>query len=124
MASLIQIGARVGRNAEHEGATVWDFRVRDDRLKQHRAFKVSSRVLDTLFHGGSIDTQSPSALAEEAMRQEVTAGDEAAAQTICDKESGMEYPEVAQLCRVISSDTRLAVVDPNGLRDRANRHGQ
>ena len=110
--SLIQIGGRVSRNAEHAEAMVWDFRVRDTLLSKHPGFDIPRRVLDQMFFETLVQTQSPSELAKEAMRREVTAEDENRKQKICEAEDGMEYPEVAQLCRVINSDTRLVVIDP------------
>ena len=110
--SLIQIGGRVSRNAEHTEAGVWDFRVEDDLLTKHPGFVISQRVLDQMFWERRMRTWSPSELAKEAMRREVTAKDEDRKQQICKAEDGMEYPAVARLCRVIDSDTRLVVIDP------------
>jgi CRISPR-associated endonuclease/helicase Cas3 len=111
-ASFIQTGGRVSRGAEHLDAEVWDFRVLDDLLTAHPGFTVSRHVLDTLFEEGSIDRLSPSDLAKEAMRREVTAKGEQRASAIVKAEEGMEYPEVASLCRVIDADTRIVVIDP------------
>ena len=111
--SLIQIGGRISRNAEHAEAVVWDFRVRDSMLSQHPGFTVPRRVLDKLFSDALIQTHSPSELAKEAMRREVTAGGEKRAEEIRKAEDGMEYPQVSGLCRVIDSDTRLVVIDPD-----------
>jgi CRISPR-associated endonuclease/helicase Cas3 len=111
--SLIQIGGRVSRNAEHDEAMVWDFRVLDALLNQHPGFTVSRRVLDQMFDNAFMQTQSPSELAKEAMRREVTAKGENKAREICEAEDGMEYPDVARLCRVIDSDTRLVIIDPD-----------
>lgn len=110
--SLIQIGGRVSRNAEHDEATVWDFHVLDALLNQHPGFTVSRRVLGQMFDNAFMQTQSPSELAKEAMRREVTAKGENKAREIRNAEDGMEYPDVARLCRVIDSDTRLVIVDP------------
>jgi CRISPR-associated endonuclease/helicase Cas3 len=111
--SLIQIGGRISRNAEHAEAVVWDFRVRDSMLSQHPGFTVPRRVLDKLFNDALIQTHSPSELAKEAMRREVTAGGEKRAKDICQAEDRMEYPQVSELCHVIDSDTRLVVIDPD-----------
>jgi CRISPR-associated endonuclease/helicase Cas3 len=110
--SLIQIGGRISRNAEHDEAVVWDFRVRDSMLSQHPGFTVPRRVLDKLFNDALIQTHSPTELAKEAMRREVTAGGEKRAEEIRKAEEGMEYPQVSGLCCVIDSDTRLVVIDP------------
>lgn len=110
-ASLIQIGGRVSRGGEHDESVVWDFRVLDDSLTPHPGFTVSRRVLDTLFDETLIDSMSPSELAKEAMRREITAKGEERAQQICEQENGMEYPDVSRLCKVIQSDTRTVIID-------------
>ena len=112
VSSLIQIGGRINRNDTHTEAAVWDFRVRDDRLSKHPGFDISRRVLDQMFQESLVNTLSPSELAKEAMRREVTARGEEKMQEISKYEDGMEYPKVAELCRVIDSDTRLAVIAP------------
>jgi CRISPR-associated endonuclease/helicase Cas3 len=111
-ASLIQVTGRVNRGGRHTDALVWDFRVLDFMLRQHPGFTVSRRVLDRLFEEALIDTQSPSELAKEAMRREVTDGQEQRAREIREAEDGMEYPQVSELCCVIESDTRIVVIDP------------
>jgi len=110
-ASLIQISGRVSRGGEHSDAAVWDFRILDSLLSQHPAFTVSRRVLDSLFDNKLISMQSPSQLAKEAMRLEITEGGKENAQRIRDQENGMEYPDVSRLCQVIQSDTRTVVID-------------
>jgi CRISPR-associated endonuclease/helicase Cas3 len=110
-ASYIQVSGRVSRGGEHPDAAVWDFRVRDPLLSRHPGFTVPQRVLDQMFNDMLVQTWSPSELAKEAMRREVTAGAENRARAIREAEDGMEYPEVARLCRVIDSDTQLVVID-------------
>ena len=110
--SLIQIGGRVSRNAEHGEANVWDFCIRDALLNKHPGFDISRRILNQMFQEALVKTQSPSELTKEAMRREVTAKDEQRQQEIREAEDGMEYPEVAKLCRVINSDTQIVVIDP------------
>jgi CRISPR-associated endonuclease/helicase Cas3 len=121
-ASLIQVGGRVSRGGEYPDAKVWDFRVLDSMFSQHPGFKISQRVLDKLFDDTSIETQSPSELAKEAMRREFTIGAEDKARKIRDEEEGMEYPRVAELCRVIDSYTRFVVIDHELF--EALRHGE
>ncbi|HJT19121.1 MAG TPA: DEAD/DEAH box helicase [Nitrospira sp.] len=112
IASLIQTGGRVNRHAEESQATVWDFRLLDSMLSQHPNFTLSRRVLDKLFNDGVIEKLAPHELAKEAMRREVTEGGQNKAKDICVAEDEMEYPEVAALCRVIDTDTRIVVIDP------------
>jgi hypothetical protein len=66
-----------------------------------------------MFNFGFVQTWSPSDLAKEAMRREVTAKGENKAQEIRKAEDGMEYPCVTHLCRVIDSDTRLVIINPD-----------
>jgi hypothetical protein len=110
-ASLIQVSGRVSRAAEHSEAVVWDFRVLDALLSQHPGFTVSRRVLDNLFDNNLIGMESPSELAKEAMRLELTEGGREEAGRICEQESGMEYPDVYRRCQVIQSDTRTVIID-------------
>ncbi len=115
-ASLIQVGGRVSRGDEHANAAVWDFRVLDPMLSQHLGFTVPRRVLDKLFDDEVVETLSPNELAKEAMRREVTATNEERAEQIRDAEDGMEYPQVAEMCRVIDSYTQTVVIDPDLLK--------
>lgn len=110
--SLIQIGGRINRNDIQTEAAIWDFRVRDDLLSKHPGFDISRRVLDQMFRESLVKNLSPSELAKEAMQREVTTRGEEKMKEICKSECDMEYPKVAELCRVIDSDTRLAVIDP------------
>ena len=41
------------------------------------------------------------------------AKDENRKEEICKAEDGLEYPDVARLCRVIDSDTQLVIIDPD-----------
>jgi len=123
-ASLIQVGGRVSRQAEHEDAVVWDFRTRDVLLTAHRGFEVPRRVLNGLFDMGLLgnkEKSSASELAKEAMRREITDAAESRAMGIIKAEAGMEYPAVARLCRVIDADTRVVVVDPRLIELLRNR---
>lgn len=110
-ASLIQVGGRVSRGGEYSDAEVWDFRTLDAMLSQHPGFTISRRVLDRLFDDGLMERQSPSELAKDAMRREVTSADEERVRQIRDAEDEMEYRQVSDLCRVIDSDTRTVVID-------------
>ena len=96
---------------EYSDAEVWDFRTLDAMLSQHPGFTISRRVLDRLFDDGLMERQSPSELAKDAMRREVTSADEERVRQIRDAEDEMEYRQVSDLCRVIDSDTRTVVID-------------
>jgi CRISPR-associated endonuclease/helicase Cas3 len=111
-ASLIQVGGRVSRGGEYDDAAVWSFRIRDSLIPHHPGFKISGNVLDALFDRGAIQSKTPSQLAKEAMRLEVTDKDENRARDLRAAEEGMEYPTVSRLCRVIDAPTCTVVIDP------------
>jgi len=110
-ASLIQVGGRVNRHGRYSEAHVWDFRMQDALFNKNPGFDVSRRVLDHFFDASTFDVLSSGDLAKEAMRREITEGDRLRAKELVAKESEMEYPDVAKLCRVIDSDCRLVVID-------------
>ncbi|MDD5502832.1 MAG: CRISPR-associated protein [Candidatus Thermoplasmatota archaeon] len=110
-ASLIQVGGRVNRHGRYSEAHVWDFRVQDVLFNRNPGFDVSRRVLDLLFNINAFENMISGDLAKEAMRREITEGDKRRAEELVKKESEMEYPDVAKLCRVIDSDCRLVVID-------------
>jgi CRISPR-associated endonuclease/helicase Cas3 len=120
-ASLIQVGGRVSRENEHEGAEVWDLLLRDDRFRQNPAMKIPRQALDS-FDETILNQQQPAYLATEAMKREWTCGAEEKAKVLIEDEDNMEYRPVSNggnhrgvglLCRVIDADTRTVVVDPS-----------
>ena len=108
--SLIQTSGRVNREDSWTDSAVWDFRLRyDDLLKQHPAFKDSADVLAGLFAEQTISAS----LCTESMRREVRRqGLADKADLIANAEKTSNFPEVAELFRVIDSDTVTVVVDP------------
>ena len=110
-ASLIQVGGRVNRHGEWDGAEVFDFRVSDPLLNHHPAFDVSRDVLGRLFSEDALARCTPTEAVTEAMRREVMSGHNPKAARIKSLEKKMDYPGVASLCRVIEADTRLVVID-------------
>jgi len=112
--SLIQIGGRVNRHDDESISEVWDFRVDVDEplLNQHPSFCVSKMVLAELFAERKMNKLSGAELATEAMRREIMTDYDQRAGVIKDKEKKLDYPEVAKLCCVIDSDTRIVVVSP------------
>jgi len=120
LVNLIQIGGRVNRSAEpqYEAAEVWDFRVLDPKMTLHPAFETSRAILDEMFRENKVDAL----FATEAMRREIrreTVQNESEELQI--KERKRDYPKVAELCRVIASDTRTVIVDPHVVEAIENR---
>jgi CRISPR-associated endonuclease Cas3-HD len=114
VSSLIQIGGRANRHDDGLISEIWDFRVEvdDPLLNQHPAFQVSKMVLAELFDEEKMNKLSGAELATEAMRREIMTDYDKKAGMIKEKEKKLNYPEVANLCSVIDSDTKMVVVSP------------
>jgi CRISPR-associated endonuclease/helicase Cas3 len=119
-ASLIQVSGRVSRGDEHDDAEVWDLLLRDDRFRFNPAVGVARNALER-FSEDELNRLPPADLATQAMRLEWTAGADDKARRLVKAEQGMEYPEVADRCRVIEADTVMAVIDP-GLAQAVREH--
>jgi CRISPR-associated endonuclease/helicase Cas3 len=118
--SLVQIGGRGNRNLEWpEGIIIYDFIISHvEGLREHPAARVSADILGKLFREGKFDTVAdPAELVTHAMRREMRQSTQYHHNELVIAERERRYPEVAQFGRVISSDTRLVVVD-RLLRDR------
>lgn len=111
--SLVQIGGRVNRHGERAEGTVWDFVVNDSRLTLHPDFKSTRDVVEDVFRkdmwGQDLTTLMTYALDEEFKRKP----EETGITELLEKESLGCYPTVAKLTRLISADTRPAVIDPD-----------
>jgi CRISPR-associated endonuclease/helicase Cas3 len=110
-ASLIQIGGRVSRGDEHDDAEVWDLLLRDDQFRPNPAVEVARNAVGH-FSEDELNRLPPADLATQAMRREWTAGADDKARHLVKAEHEMEYPEVANRCRVIEADTVTVVIDP------------
>jgi len=122
--SLIQISGRGNRNFEwSEGVTVHDFLVDHvDGLKQHPAATASADVLAELFDERRLDGEIDAAdIVTLAMRREMKRRGAVMSNLLVSAEKDRRYPDVADLGRVITADTRLVVVDPL-LRNRIVAH--
>jgi CRISPR-associated endonuclease/helicase Cas3 len=110
-ASLIQVGGRVSRGDEHSDAEVWDLLLRDDQFRSNPTVEVARNAVGR-FSEDELNQLPPADLATRAMRREWTAGADDKARHLVKAEQDMEYPEVAERCRVIESDTVTVVIDP------------
>lgn len=112
LVNLVQVAGRVNRSAEYEDADAWDFRHdQQGLLTLHPQFKTSRDVLAKLFEEGKIGPQH----CTEALHRELNQGmghTESLAQAILQAERDADYPKVADLCRLITADTRTVLVDP------------
>lgn len=113
LVNLLQISGRVNRSSEFASAEVWDFRHdEDDFLTLHPHFKTSRRVLAEMFKEGKAAAE----YCTEALRREINSGigeTETLARRIVQRERDADYPEVAKLCRLITTDTQTVLVDQN-----------
>jgi len=80
----------------------------------NRALELSKRALGELFAAGMITAETPADLGRiclSAMKMEFKAGTQIKALEPIWAEKDFDYPKVAELCRVIQSDTRTVLVD-------------
>lgn len=112
VASVIQTGGRVNRHGVLSGSVVWDVRLQDPMFNKHRAFDASGKVLEEMLAqgglGGDVSTVATEALRRELVRQDVLGRSD----KLRGSESHEDFPDVADLYKVIDSDTRTVVVDP------------
>ena len=111
LVNLLQVSGRVNRSSEYNDAEVWDFRHGgDDFLSMHPHFRASRRVLEQMFREGTADSR----YCTESLRREINSGSgevEAFAREIQSSESAADYPKVAEMCRLITTDTQTVIVD-------------
>jgi len=115
-ASLVQTAGRVNRSGERgDGCHVWDFEFQNtDQLPNNPSLKRASEALAVLLHEGSISPDAPTNLQSiclQAMRYEFSPRLQGDAHKTVRAEIDMDYPRVAERCRVIDSDTRLVLID-------------
>ena len=110
-ANLIQIGGRVRRNNEDFEPTLIDFRIEAPLFNRHPAFTLSSQILERLFNENKVESDSPADLVTEALRRELMNDTGARHKRLQKMEEDKNYPEVARLYQVISSNTILVLVN-------------
>ena len=107
--NLIQIAGRANRNNEYKNVDVWDFQVVDDLLPDNPMFQVSQEVLLSMFEHQKVDPiYSTEAIRREIQRDSIKEESD----LLKDTETKMDYPLVAKLSRVINTDTKIVVIDP------------
>ena len=111
VASLIQVGGRVNRHGERERGIVYSFRtLAGGLLTHHPTFKMSADVLDNFFERGKLVDPDPADVVTKAMQAELRRLANVGGKPLMDAEREFDYPLVAELGRVIDTDTRLVVV--------------
>ncbi len=109
--NLIQIGGRVRRNIENFEPTLIDFTIDAPLFNHHPGFTLSRQILKKIFDEDLFKTQSPTDIVTEALRRELMSDTSEKHKKLLKMEDEMDYPEVANLYRVIDSDTRLVLID-------------
>lgn len=113
-ASLLQVLGRVSRNGEYNDAVVWDFQhdgSENDLLSIHPHFKTSAKVVGQLLekYGAALAPEH----CTEALLLEINQGTGEAEKIIREiraAEDANNFPEVANLCRLITTETQTVVV--------------
>lgn len=113
-ASTIQVGGRVNRHGEYDGAgggVVYDFALDGDGITQHPGARNSADVLRELMLDGELNSLNPSDLVTKAMRREISVSGGLGSDPLLKAEASRDYPAVSEHGRVIVADTRLVVID-------------
>lgn len=110
-ASLIQTGGRINRHGLYDQSELYNFQIINEYVKQHPAFKTSQRVLKELFKEDLFSQMNTTELMTEAMRRELKLDYDDKVEQIQKLENTNQYPEVAKLCKIINTDSRLVVID-------------
>jgi len=114
--SFLQIDGRVNRNGEYQDSEMWCFIIEDINLKMHPGFKTSQKVFSQLIEEGLINKLSITDLVTETIKRELKEDYNEKIEKILGYERTHMYPEVADICKIISSDTRLVVMDQEIIR--------
>lgn len=110
--SYLQIDGRVNREGEYKDSEMWCFSINDLNFKPHPGFKTSQKIFKQLIENGLIDRLSITELITETMKREIKEEYNEKIEKIMEYERNHQYPEVANICRIIDSDTRLVVMNP------------
>jgi len=110
-ANLVQVSGRVRRNIEDFEPTLIDFKIEAPLFNRHPAFTLSRKILEKLFEENRFATDSPSDLITEAIRRELMSDTQEKHKRIIKMEAEMNYPEVANLYKVIAANTCFVLID-------------
>ena len=110
LVSLLQAAGRVNREGIHSEAEIWSFRLGPDpMLKENPGIKEAAAILDSYFTRG--ETISP-ALSTQSISDEIRLGGlKSKYTTLLQYERSSRFPRVEDGFKVITSDTRITVVD-------------
>src|SRR5690606_17953650 len=121
-ASTLQTAGRVNRPGERGRGGVFDFALAGEHVTQHPAAKLSAPVLMQLMASDALNARPPAEVVTEAMRRELMEKGGLGHIPLVKAEQEHDYPAAQLAGRVITSDTRLVVVDPQLRADLTARH--
>lgn len=109
--SYLQINGRVNREGEYQDSEMWCFSINDSNLKTHPGFRTSQKIFRQLIESNLMDRLTITELVTETIMRELKEDYSEKTQRIQEYERTYQYPEVADICKIIDSDTRLVVID-------------
>lgn len=117
LVNLLQIAGRASRSGEYDDAEVWDFRHdANNGFSLHPQAKLSRRILEQVFSECASQNRQPGPDdCTDAVQREILQdhGEKASRMdAIYQAEKDKDYPEVANLCRIIDAATYTVVVEP------------
>lgn len=110
--SYLQIDGRVNRDGEYKDSEMWCFVINDPNMKTHPGFKTSQKVFTQLIEAELLNKLTITELVTETIKREIKEDRNEKIEKILQYERNHQYPEVADICKIISSDTRLVVMEP------------
>lgn len=114
--SIIQTGGRVNRHGEYNefgGGNVYDFSLSDEGITKHPAAEISADILLDFMKQNLLNTENPADIVTKSMQTELKDRGGLPSDLLVKAENEKNYPEVEELGRVIDTDTRFVVVDPD-----------
>ncbi len=114
--SYLQIDGRVNRDGEYTDSEMWCFIINDPNLKTHPGFKTSQKIFKQLIEADLLNKLTITELVTETIKRELKEDRSEKIDKILIYERNHKYPEVADICKIISSDTRLVVMEPEIIR--------
>lgn len=116
VSSIIQTGGRVNRHGEYNeigGGAVFDFALSDVGITQHPAAKISSEILRNFMQEDKLNSENPADVVTRSMIEELKSQGGLGVDLLIKAENERNYPKVEELGKVIKTDTRFVVIDPD-----------
>ncbi|MFP3041152.1 CRISPR-associated endonuclease Cas3'' [Treponema primitia] len=110
LVSLLQASGRINRNDEYDDSEIWTFKIAEGGLlRKHPSFKDSAAILQKYFEDNIKITPE---LSTQSIEEEIVAyGRSSEFMELVKYERNNEFKKVEELFKVISTDTRITLVD-------------